>query len=225
KPKKIYIELYPDMFYKGNEKLLYNFLIRDYIEISKKYEIKNSDNSFKSQITNHPIYNIFSPSYFQFSIYFLFNSSLFIPNENTIMDFSLYELKKDGSFIPPQSTKDKAGIDFRPFIKKTVLKFKNIEYNIETFEELEKLILIINSLDVNLNIVLSPLHPFIYDLCMENPGFEYILEIEEKIKKICIKHNVTIFGSYNPKDTNAKAEDFYDQVHLKHEKTAKILNF
>ncbi|MFA5519871.1 MAG: hypothetical protein WDA74_11510, partial [Spirochaetota bacterium] len=122
-------------------------------------------------------------------------------------------------------TKDKDGIDFRPFIKKSVLKFKNIEYNIETFDELEKLILIINSLDINLNIVLSPLHPYIYDLCLENKGFEYILEIEDIIIKICNKNNVSIFGSYNPKNTNAKSEDFYDQVHLKHEKTSKIFNF
>jgi peptidoglycan/LPS O-acetylase OafA/YrhL len=62
-------------------------------------------------------------------------------------------------------------------------------------------------------LVLSPYYPPSFQLTVnEIPAY---LEIEKKFINLAIKHKIKIVGSYDPKLTNCKINEFYDSMHPK----------
>lgn len=76
--------------------------------------------------------------------------------------------------------------------------------------------------DIELEFILTPYHPLVYDKISKE--YPMVLESEKKVKKYAIEHNIEVYGSYDPKILNVGKEGFYDGMHSKATTIEKILN-
>ncbi|NCC07951.1 MAG: hypothetical protein EOM30_07900 [Clostridia bacterium] len=74
-------------------------------------------------------------------------------------------------------------------------------------------------------IVLSPFHPVTYDYVLEHSeDYGGFLETENAIRKLAAKHDIKVFGSYNPHNIEGVTEEyFYDGLHCTGDCLEKII--
>ena len=78
---------------------------------------------------------------------------------------------------------------------------------------------------VNIVILLSPYHPLTYDYVTEHADeFKGFLQTEPAVRKLASKHDIKVFGSYNPHNIpGVTEEDFYDGLHPSSDCLRKII--
>lgn len=131
----------------------------------------------------------------------------------------------DGTISYPENFRNREG--------KQVLyaanKFSNKIFGLSNFTEISesKLELLIKFIDyLNLNqvemeILILPYHPLVYEKIEINHTM--VIEVESKIKLLAQSKGINCYGSYNPNNTNSSNSSFYDGMHLKPLEIEKIL--
>jgi hypothetical protein len=71
-------------------------------------------------------------------------------------------------------------------------------------------------------LLLMPFHPSVYSEFLKQQTV--IQEVENQIRLIAQKENITVHGSYNPIDTFCHGLDFYDGGHPKESCVIKIVH-
>lgn len=78
---------------------------------------------------------------------------------------------------------------------------------------------------VELEIMLVPYHPMVYDHITENPeNYGGFLQTEPALRKLAEKYGIAVYGSYNPHALEGVSEsDFYDGLHCRTDCMGSIL--
>lgn len=69
------------------------------------------------------------------------------------------------------------------------------------------------ALDIEIILILSPLHPLAYDYCLAREEYQMYMEAEQYVRQYASSRGIIIIGSYNPNQCNATEMDFYDWMH------------
>ena len=81
----------------------------------------------------------------------------------------------------------------------------------------------INENGTEVEFLLLPYHVTVYEYLTTNEKYKLISSVEKYITYFAREHNISIYGSYNPKSFNLNTEDFYDGMHLNRNGINKIL--
>ena len=80
-------------------------------------------------------------------------------------------------------------------------------------EMFEGLVHYLQKQGVSVVFLLPPFHAFAYRSCYENSKYAITLKVEEYIRHVARRDNITVIGSFNPSGYGFKGEDFYDGHH------------
>lgn len=135
----------------------------------------------------------------------------------------------DGTISYPKSfrdrTPDQVNQDAHSYVNAGMFGVENfVRISEEKIEILNSLITYISKRKTDIRFILVPYHPFVYNVIKEDPKYSNILVAEQIIRKIALKKNITIYGSYDPDRLNMKESEFYDGMHIKKESFGKIFN-
>ncbi|WP_238580186.1 hypothetical protein, partial [Treponema endosymbiont of Eucomonympha sp.] len=100
-------------------------------------------------------------------------------------------------------------------------KYTNLSDDIQ-----ERFSLFINTLKerhTEIEILLIPIHPIMYDKISNNQEYQGVLKTEEYIKKYAEQNNIPLKGSFNSAPFLLETMDFYDAFHQKKEGLEKVL--
>ena len=92
----------------------------------------------------------------------------------------------------------------------------------KSIDEFKLLIRDIRSVGVDVEFILIPYPPTVFDVIQKD--YSSVLQVETFINQFANELNIKVKGSYNPFIYNLKNIDFYDGMHLKGEGIKKILN-
>ena len=139
-----------------------------------------------------------------------------IVNENAPLPKMI--IKKDGSRV--YSDKDKLKNIQPKIIDRSMYKYQFSNKRYKTYTDF--LNYLTNSRGVNVKIILSPYHHESYILTLKNkPEYKFI---EEKFIDLKFKNIISVLGSYDPKKTFCKTNEFYDAEHPNGSCMQKILS-
>ncbi len=142
--------------------------------------------------------------------------------EEDIYDSSFMVKLPDGSALyPPHFRNDsQSNINDRAFLESATFLHMDgyVEPDADLIEVFERFISYLKDNNVNVIIVLSPYHPYMYQHAFENaeqyPGF---FLTEPWITDFALQNNIPLYGSYNPAVAGTVYSDFYDGLHVKRE--------
>ncbi len=63
--------------------------------------------------------------------------------------------------------------------------------------------------DIDIEFLLSPYHPYTYQLLISKPEYSLIPKTEEVYKKLAKEYSIKLFGSFNPLNLNLTDSSFY----------------
>ncbi|GAP71789.1 hypothetical protein SAMD00024442_18_32 [Candidatus Symbiothrix dinenymphae] len=77
--------------------------------------------------------------------------------------------------------------------------------------------------NIEVEFVLAPLHPQVYDYFQKSEYYKIGLDAETYFVNYATKHQITVYGSFNPEKYRLGEFDFYDGFHPKEATIEKIL--
>lgn len=214
-----------DAFDKRSDKVLYTEFLNEKLGF---------DLGEQEQEAEDYRYVLYSPNYFQDNVNFTLRDSLGIEKPQ-IVTGDLYgqttEVKcGDGSLLydaafraRPQEERDSDAY----YQTENLLRMQDYP-TLGTFmpEVFDRFFAYAKERGVNIVIVLTPFHPIPYDFTVESgsPRYGGFLQTEPKIRELAAKHNIPVYGSYNPHAIEGvTSADFYDGVHCADTALEKLL--
>ncbi len=94
----------------------------------------------------------------------------------------------------------------------------------DLFTNFKKFIRKLQSKNIDIELVLLPYHPDVYNYIQQNPEYFNVINCEKKIVTFAENNNIPIAGSYNPDMLDFEPSYFYDGMHLKPKGVKKVLN-
>ena len=233
-PSTIILGIDPWIFNKYYNYLFWETLSNEYWRGVNNLGLgaNNYFNNLFNSLGFRKLSQIFSPSYFQESINYLFNHkwkrlSYFATN---ILESDVPIKAFDGSYIY-QNEARLAGIDQ---VRQKVMRNINnqrIDTGFEHYQNLdpqlvnlfEKFIDSIERQGIELFIYLPPVHPLYYDyLINSEEKYKMILKVQEYLINVGKDKGILILGSYDPSDIPCQENEFLDIYHSKSSCTSKI---
>lgn len=213
KPNFIILGADPWLFNKFNYESRWKSLSKEYFKSIYNIYNTSSRKNFNNSITNKEKENNFI-----INIYEKVNIRKLdlIVNANAPLPKMI--IKKDGSRI--YSEKDKLKNIQPKIIDRSMYKYQFSNKRYKTYTDF--LNYLTNSREVNVKIILTPYHHESYILTLKNkPEYKFI---EEKFTDLRFKNIISVLGSYDPKKTFCKTNEFYDAEHPKGSCMQKILS-
>lgn len=68
---------------------------------------------------------------------------------------------------------------------------------------------------IEIEFLLLPYHPIVYDHFLRTQKYHNVVEVEKLIKKFAHENQILTFGSYDPDSCGLTNMYFYDDMHLK----------
>lgn len=140
-------------------------------------------------------------------------------------DKDLFVKLSDGSVCYPFSVRNRNDIETQKLAKNYIsynvyaLEKFNMLYNTKLFEDFIKYL---QKQNVNIEIILPPYHPIVYDFFAKEERYKNVLKVEEYLNQVVLKYNIKLYGSYNPEKYNLTSKEFTDGMHGK-EQVIQIL--
>ena len=188
------------------------------------------DKEYSPNEVNYYLNALFSPDYFQGNIKSFFKSDKLTVGaiEGDIEDFAGEIKHPDGTvsyaenFInQPQNLVDQDAI-FRaswPFMMCT--NYPDVSSS--RLEEFTTIIKFLQESGVNINFVLTPFHPVLYNRIFSNLDKEGgVYFSENAFKDLAEEYNIPVFGSFSSEKCDFENTDFYDGVHIRREAISRI---
>jgi len=177
------------------------------------------------------VQNLFNGEYFYYSILslsdndkeefsLLFQKAILYPDKNFSYEDGYAEpvTLKDGSHVYSQAwilaQKNKSIA-----IGGGAYKISGAKYDPVALEYFRRLIKLYQSLNVNVNLIMTPYHPNVFKSGQTKP-VKYFKVIDETVKKLSQQNNVEYYGSFFPNKLGCKDSEFFDFMHA----TNKCLN-
>lgn len=101
--------------------------------------------------------------------------------------------------------------------------FSEIQY--ENLEEFEELIEYLQAKDIEIIFYLHSWYPTVYEFFKKDEAYSGVIKLETYIRKMAVKRNIIVHGSYDPGLASITEEDFDDWFHLKPEKMMQCYDF
>jgi hypothetical protein len=227
-PDKVVIGINHYTFNKNRKDMRWKSLSKEY------YDFFGTPASFFQRIPFNKYIQLIFPSYFRASVRGIprfirekTNKVTIEPTNEKVNDTFTrlaggtisYDLKKrsvtvrEVERIVKDNNANKANIQ--------AAKYTNLSDDIQ-----ERFSLFINTLKerhTEIEILLIPIHPIMYDKISNNQESQGVLKTEEYIKAYAEQNNITLKGSFNPAPFGLEAMDFYDAFHQKKEGLEKVL--
>lgn len=223
-PKKIIIGIDPWLFNENNDQNRWKTWKELY------YAFNNSSSSWHESIPIFKYSQILSISYFQSSLKNikrkLTKKNQFKKTNDKIND--TFTRRTDGTIyydkdyinITEKEIEERA----TSFISKTLYSLEKYPYmSKELIKTFEFLIENIRKKNIEIEFILMPYHPIVYDYIQSKEKYLIVDEVEEYIKAYVNDKNITLIGSYNPYNYNLQTTDFYDGMHSSIDGILKVM--
>lgn len=222
-PKRIIISIDPWIFNKNNEQYRWETL---------KNEYNSFFNSSKNQVISPALRSyleLVSPSYFQASIKLLKkNIKVNIQEKQVIRRIIEPSHLNDNEFFTRISDGTISyGARYRNLSNEEIIKnakdfITSDLYSLENYNEISDdlfnvfsdFVQNIKKKNIDLEFLLLPYHPIVYDYIFENDKYSQVLEVEYIMKDFAKENKINITGSYNPGLYKLTNNDFYDGMHM-----------
>lgn len=211
-PKNVIISVDPWIFNVNNDNLNWKRLINYYSYLFKK--IRNTEYENSTSI-NKKYLQLINYEYSISNIDKIYSNKIdYYITDSVNIDDSL--ISSDGSIYYPFDVRY-PNIDD---IKKNAINAGT--YNVYRFKYFNKmsnkklfksLIYYLKENNINVTFVLFPYNPITYDLLINNPKYDIIVDVEDFLIDYAKKENIQLLGSYNPYINDFKVNDFSDGMH------------
>lgn len=241
KTKTLVLGIDPWALNPNNTDIRWKDLETEYTDVLGKTGCQDSSVSpvyFSSSFSR--ILELFSPSYFQSSLKYVFKGYGLSPgmratgeSEQTVGIFKQNHLKTvcpDGSYQDSQADKSVTAEDStrgaiayakqKPFRDSVMRLFTSIDNQKKNI--FERFIKYMQKKGVKVCFFLPPYHPAAYDILEARPETKIIVPLEAYLREFAKANDIPVVGSYNPRYADVKAEDFIDYRHLKRTAYGKI---
>ena len=201
----------------------YNRFVSKYV--GKEYEVSKQEmvSAFFKNASE-----VISPGYFQSSLKSLQsrqnNSEIIEPTDNfSLVDSSVIHI--DGSYSYPQSyefDRSPSSIDERiSQAEMGILDGFQSWDNIDEFKRLlfERLVDVMIENGSEVQFIISPYNPRIFDRVSENPEYAIVLECENYLRDFAAERNIMVLGSFDPEKCGIDSDGFIDALHISNETT------
>ncbi|MFA5072327.1 MAG: hypothetical protein WC539_00270 [Nitrospirota bacterium] len=217
-PKKIVIGIDPWIFNKHSGQSRWKTLKMEYLSFfSSKISLK------ESTVALDKFMQLFSPSYFQSSIKILLRKikdkeePIFFPTTLATHEGSIKFT--DGSISYDLNYRNVTIHDVqnraKQFISHDIYSLERyVVFSKEYVDLLNSFIEEILSHNIQLEFILMPYHPLVYDFLVANTKYKIIEELERYIQEIALNKKILLRGSYNPRNLGLNGSHFYDGMHL-----------
>ncbi|KEH98707.1 hypothetical protein [Clostridium massiliodielmoense] len=225
-PQKVILELDPWILNKNNGQNRWKSIKEYYFYINGL--INSSE--YKKDLIDDKVFELVSLSYFQSSLKKIKDSGEkgYSPTE---LEYCTTNIKKrDGSLAYNEKFRNKS-IDE---VDKEAIKYASEKpiYCFGDFEKIdgnyksnfERFINLIKKDGVEIEFLLTPYHPIVYDKLISSDNYKIVVDIEKYFRGFAKKENIKVYGSYNPQAINCTKKDFYDGMHVKPSGIIKIFN-
>jgi len=227
-PGTVIISLDPWLFNKNSGLRDFEALQTEYNGITE-YLCEKKNSSLLNLIDTSMLKKLdvlFSPVYFQLSIQELYGRAFSKRKEMLATSAGISDdwLKRtDGSLGYPLSYKTRTVAqtgDYARQIQQSAIflqKFSSLDT-----ERFEKFIGLLQKDNVKVIFYLSPYHPVTYKLLLGSDRYRIIGEVQKYFESCAGRHNIEIWGSYDPAFYGLSEKDFYDGSHVRWESMRKI---
>lgn len=217
-PEKFLIGIDPWIFNINNGQNRWQTLSEEYCTFLK---VNCNSKEGVSQIKQ-----IISPSYFQSSLKNIWKRNTQPQATNEIYNESNTKLK-DGSLVYSEEMRSKNNDQIlnsiNSYLDGYIYSLKNFNnLSPKTIEEFKLLIIDILNAGVEVEFILIPYPPKVYNVIKKD--YFSVIEVETFLIKYADDLQIEINGSYNPIQYEFKNIDFYDGMHLKPEGIKNIIN-
>ena len=225
-PRTMVLGVDPWLFNSSDGKYMWETYKDDTFGMLKKLKIPLW--IFRAPLIPAPIANIFSLSYFQWSVIVFRQNKpqdhLFFPTSQEIDQDDV--LLRDGrrSYNIPCRTMSVEDVEKKAnsVINTQVQDFSFREPDRGWEDIWEKLISYLQSEHVNVVFFLAPYHPIVYNSFLVSEQNKRIVEFENYYRDFAKRHKLKILGSYDPSKVGLSENDFYDGEHASKEAVEKI---
>lgn len=170
---------------------------------------------------------LFSPSYFQASLYQLIDGNGSRDPKRAKDPYNETNTKMpDGSLVYYDEYREAAP----DYVDQLIRKYMEGDiYSIENFKELdaelrlqyEQLVDTLLAEEMELIIYLEPYHPIMLKEASEN--YPIVFEAERWLKKMAADRSLRVIGSFDHTKLDFDADDFYDAMHLKQSAVTELI--
>lgn len=179
--------------------------------------------SYEAADPNQKWTSLYSPTYFQDNVKYVFSSKNGVKAPQTVQGNVLRQTtevkRKDGSLLYPYDFRhQKQGdIDYSALFQ--TQNFFHVEYytrpDAERLQIFGKFLQYATGKGVNVILILTPYHPIAYDNAVENADhYTGFMATEPAVRTMAAKYGVPVYGSYNPHAIpGVTSADFYDGIH------------
>ncbi len=219
-PQKIIIGIDPWTFNENNGLKRYQSIADYYYRFQN---LENQENTFYFKYKE-----LFSFSYFQSSIKKIspFIAGKTQPQESTEKYNDTKTKLTDGSLVFGEKYRNASSKEIENKIK---FYLAGGIYSIENFNvisvriwnEFENLIADMKNNDIEIEFILVPYPPLVYDKIQKN--YPMVLKTEKIIKDFALSNNIKLYGSFNPVLLGLDETFFYDGMHCKETGIKKIM--
>ncbi|MEG1984728.1 MAG: hypothetical protein RR009_05525 [Oscillospiraceae bacterium] len=195
------------------------------------YDINNTERTPLYKLSNSLKLNLFSISYFQTSLQQYFSGSY--ATYSKIIETSENSgttgiVRADGSFSYPA---DYRNADEATIIMRAERSFPSSILGLENYENMnsknrllfEKFIQTVIEDGVQVEFLLEPLSPVIYDYMKTEERYSNFFKTQDMFTSLAEKYGVEYTGTFNPHAANLSIDDFYDGYHVKPECIATLI--
>ncbi len=106
-------------------------------------------------------------------------------------------------------------------VNKKVFEFTIKPYSLQKFniinmkakDNIEKFILFLKNLNIEVIIFLAPYHPYVYKYLVQSGDKKIVADVESSLRILARVNNISIKGSYDPSKNNCIENEFYDGMH------------
>ena len=230
-PSKIIISVHPYTFNLNRDAQWLRYK-SDYEKIKDEIMFDKKDfkvNKIKKNYYTVLLENLINMKYFLKSYEIFSLKEKLKIEEVKILDYKYgmkhHVLLPDGSLIYSRKNIDrkmKREIDGYSGIQNYKIKIKNIynPYAIKMFNRLIEHL----SKKFEVIIILIPYHPSVWNF-PEQPAVKAMKIVEPIVIDIAKQNNISLYGSYNPKNILCKSNEYYDEIHTMSSCLEKIEKF
>lgn len=121
-------------------------------------------------------------------------------------------INPDGSWTIPATTRIHDQTKTMENLDTYQSYLKNYD-QISDLDLFEKLITYLHKRGSKVEFFLSPYHPRGYELVQKDSVYRIVLQVEKELRALAGKHNIPVYGSYDPGVVGLTEKDFYDGIH------------
>ena len=212
-----------DALDKRSDKQLFAEFATKELGVDMGYQAKDESDKYRA---------LFSLSYFQGNLEYYFRDALLEKKPSPVLgdiENQITETKRgDGSVYYTKELRNATREEADALAMAqagTFLRMQGYEAPDKTLLQIyDKFFTLAEQKDVNIILVLTPYHPLLWNIVWaQKADFPGFFETEAAVRALAERHNIPVYGSYNPYALeDIGSDDFYDGLHVRTSGIAKF---